>query len=163
MPAGEGCRGRGTPATSLPRLAGMMRRMDITRRTTLLACLALAAPGAFAQGGARPAGAWIVEAIGGTPLAGGPRADITFTAEGGVHGTTGCNRFMGGFTLDGASLRFGPTAGTRMACPPPAMEQERRFHEALEAVRGWQAEGDALLLTDGTGATVLRLLRGPAG
>ena len=87
MPAGEGRRGRGTPATSLPRLAGMMRRMDITRRTTLLTCLALAAPGAFAQGGARPAGAWIVEAIGGTPLADAPRS---------LEQLTNLGRFMAG-------------------------------------------------------------------
>lgn len=137
--------------------------MDITRRTALLACLALAAPGALAQGGPSPAGAWVVAAIGATSQAGAPRADITFAAEGRAHGTTGCNRFTGGFTLDGASLRFGPVAGTRMACAPPAMDQERRFHEALEAVRGWRADGAALLLTDGAGATVLRLVRVRAG
>ncbi len=138
--------------------------MDTTRRMALLACLAVAAPGAFAQGGASPSGAWVVDAIGATRQAGGaPRADITFAAEGRAHGTTGCNRFTGGFTLDGASLRFGPVAGTRMACAPPAMDQERRFHEALDAVRGWRADGAALLLTDGAGATVLRLVRARAG
>ena len=83
--------------------------------------------------------------------------------QGRLVGAGGCNRLMGSWKQDGPQLQFGQVAGTRMACPPPAMEQERRFHEALEAVRGWRAEGDALLLTDGTGATVLRLVRGPAG
>ena len=113
-------------------------------------------------GAALAGGEWMVFEIGGQPIVADSKPSINFE-ESRVFGAGSCNRFMGGFTLDGASLRFGPTAGTRMACPPPAMEQERRFHEALEAVRGWQAEGDALLLTDGTGATVLRLLRGPAG
>lgn len=136
--------------------------MSITRRA-LVACLALAAPAARAQPAAFPAGAWVVQAIGTTALAGAPRADITFTAEGRAHGTTGCNRFTGGFTADGATLAFGPVAGTRMACEPPAMDQEWRFHEALAATRGWRMDGAALLLTDGAGATVLRLARSRAG
>lgn len=50
-----------------------------------------------------------------------------------------------------------------MACEPPAMEVEQRFLDALAAVRGWRLEGPALLLTDGAGATVMRLLRAEAG
>lgn len=133
--------------------------MQICRRPALLACLALAAPAAHAQDATGPMGAWVVEAIGATPLASSHRADITFTAEGRAHGTTGCNRFMGGFTLEGAALRFSPIAGTRMACEPAAMDQEQRFHDALAATRGWRMDGAALVLTDGAGGTVLRLVR----
>lgn len=134
--------------------------MDIARRLALLACLAVTAPAARAQDAAGPTGAWVVEAIGDTALTNGPRPDITFTTEHRVHGSTGCNRFMGGYTLDAATLQFGPVAGTRMACEAPLMEREQRFHAALEAVRGWRMDGAALLLTDGTGAAVLRLARG---
>lgn len=133
--------------------------MDIHRRPALLACLALAAPAALAEEAPGPTGAWVAEAIGGTALPASPRADITFSAEGRAHGSSGCNRFTGGFTRDGASLQFGPVAGTRMACEPAAMELEQRFHQALEAVRGWRMDGAALLLTDAAGATVLRLVR----
>lgn len=137
--------------------------MTIPRRLALLACLALAAPAARAQGTTGPSGAWVVQAIGTTSQAGAPRADITFAADGRAHGTTGCNRFNGGFTVDGASLTFGPVAGTRMACEPRAMDQERRFHEALAATRGWRMDGQALLLTDAAGTPVLRLIRIRAG
>ena len=144
---------------SPPRRVGSLGPMNLTRRCSLLACLAIAAPAAFAQEPAPPTGAWIVEAIGGAALTGEKRADITFTADHRVHGSTGCNRFMGGFTLAGASLRFGPVAGTRMACEAPLMQQEQRFHAALEAVRGWRMDGATLLLTDAGGAAALRLSR----
>ncbi|MEO3472272.1 META domain-containing protein [Roseomonas sp. CAU 1739] len=133
--------------------------MDITRCLALLAGLAIAAPAAQAQDAAGPTGAWVVEAIGATVLSGARRPDITFTDEHTAHGSSGCNRFMGGFTLEGATLQFDPVAGTRMACEPPLMEREQRFHAALEAVRGWRMDGAALLLTDTSGGTVLRLRR----
>ncbi len=136
--------------------------MPIDRRV-LLACLAFAAPAALAQAPAGPTGAWVVQAIGATPLTGSPRADITFTPDHRAYGTTGCNRFMGGFTLDGASLRFGPVAGTNMACEPAAMEQEQRFHQALAATRAWRMDGAALLLTDDAGNPALRLARASGG
>lgn len=138
--------------------------MVIHRRPVLLACLLLAvAPASLAQLPDTPIGTWRVEAIGSSTLPAALRADITFTAEGRVHGTGGCNRFMGGYTLEGATLRFGPIAGTRMACEAPAMEQETRFHDALATVRGWRMDGPSLLLTDGAGAAVLRLIRAEAG
>lgn len=138
--------------------------MPLSRRSAMLACLALtAAPAAFAQAPSNLSGHWRTDAIGAARLPATPHPDITFGAEGRAYGSSGCNRFMGGFTLDGAALRFDPIAGTRMACEPPAMEVEQRFLDALAAVRGWRLEGPALLLTDGTGATVLRLLRAEAG
>jgi putative lipoprotein len=145
--------------------------MPSSRRTALLAGLVLAAtavfglgaPGVLAQAPASPIGSWRAAAVGAAPLPATPRADITFTAEGRAHGSSGCNRFMGGFTLDGAALRFDTIAGTRMACEAPAMELEQRFLDALAAVRGWRREGPSLLLTDGAGATVLRLLPAEAG
>ena len=61
-----------------------------------------------------------------------------------VSGSSGCNRLIGTFTLNGDALIFGPLAGTRMACPPPAMELERRFHAALASVTGYSIDGEVL-------------------
>ncbi len=133
--------------------------MPTLRRHALVIPFALTLSAAVAQEAPAPAGAWVAASIGGTPVPPLHRADITFTAVGQVHGTTGCNRFMGGFTLDGGTLRFSPIAGTRMACEPTAMDQEMRFHEALSATRGWRPDGPALLLTNDAGDVVLRLVR----
>jgi heat shock protein HslJ len=136
-----------------------MPTMTLHRRPALLACLLLAAPAARAVDMPGPAGSWVAEAIGGETLPSSPRPDITFADDSRAHGNSGCNRYTGGFIRDGASLRFGPVAGTRMACEPPAMAVEQRFHQALEVVRAWRMDGATLLLTDAAGATVVRLVR----
>jgi putative lipoprotein len=103
---------------------------------------------------------WIVEDIGGRGVVGRARVSIAFDGQGRISGSGGCNRLVGGYTLDGASLRFGQMAGTMMACEPPLGEQEQRFHAALAEVRAWRIENGLLHLTNGAGATVIRAARG---
>jgi heat shock protein HslJ len=77
--------------------------------------------------------------------------------EGGmVSGSTGCNRYSGGYTLDGGSLELGAVAATRMACPPPADAVERELLAALERVAAWSIEDDELVLLDADDADLLR-------
>jgi heat shock protein HslJ len=66
-----------------------------------------------------------------------------------LSGTAGCNRFNGSWKQDGAALKLGPFAATRMACPPPAMEVEQRVLALLEAVTSvtYTAAGAAILTT----------------
>lgn len=64
-----------------------------------------------------------------------------------VAGSSGCNRVMGGFELDGDALRFGRLAGTMMACPE-GMAQERTFLDALGQVAHWQVHGSHLEFFD---------------
>ncbi|MEO1003219.1 MAG: META domain-containing protein [Cyanobacteria bacterium J06638_7] len=73
-----------------------------------------------------------------------------------VSGSGGCNRLMGGFSLDDKTLRFSPLASTRMACAGPVMDFERRVFRALEQVRGWRIEGSELELLDAGGRPLLR-------
>lgn len=48
--------------------------------------------------------------------------------------------------MRGNTLTFGPLAGTRMACPAPAMDLERRFQAALASVTGYAINGEVLTL-----------------
>jgi putative lipoprotein len=100
---------------------------------------------------------WIVEDIAGRGVVDRSRTSMRFGTDGRVTGLGGCNRYNGGFTLDGAALRFGSAASTLMACPPALAEQEQRFHAALARVRGWRIADGLLHLTDEGGATVIRL------
>jgi putative lipoprotein len=72
-----------------------------------------------------------------------------------VSGSGGCNRFTGGFTLEGDALRFSRMASTMMACAD-GMEQEGRFLADLAKVARYRIAGDRLELQDDSGATVLR-------
>ena len=130
-------------------------------RLSLLPLIALALLAAGCATG-RPAGGaaglvgptWHLAALGGDRPA-GPEATLTFSDDGRVSGTTGCNRVTGTYDLGaGGALSLSPLGTTRMACPPPAVEQERRVLDALARVDRAQVEGGRLVLLD-AGATPL--------
>ena len=78
--------------------------------------------------------------------AGGRRATLRFDADSAlVTGFSGCNRFSGGYVIDGDSLRFGPLVMTRMACTD-GMELERDLSTALEATRRYELSSTQLKL-----------------
>jgi heat shock protein HslJ len=73
-----------------------------------------------------------------------------------VSGSTGCNRLVGSYMLEGDKLRFQQMASTRMACIS-GMEQEDRILKALETVERYRFAGDRLELLDAAGAASLHL------
>ena len=104
-----------------------------------------------ALGGSLEGGPWLVEDLNGGGVPDGVRVDATF--EPGdqntsmVFGASGCNRFRGGWQQTGATVKFGPLAGTMMACEPAKMDTERKFLQTMEAVTtvSFDATGAALL------------------
>jgi heat shock protein HslJ len=95
---------------------------------------------------------WTLAELGGEPVAidpRGPAPDLAFADDGErVTGFAGCNRFSGSFSVDGASLHFGPIAATRMACPH-GMELEVAFLRALAATTAFRVAVASLALRDG--------------
>ena len=86
------------------------------------------------------------------------RASITFGTAGTVSGTTGCNSFSGGYTVDGAMVTVSPdVASTLMACEPEAQAFEQQFLTALGEVTRWERSGTQVTLRDASGATQLTL------
>ena len=77
--------------------------------------------------------AFRVVEIDGVPTLEEPVADLTFGDDGRVTGCATINRLFGPYALDGDQLTAGPLAGTMMAGPPEAMDQEQRLHRALSA------------------------------
>ena len=80
---------------------------------------------------------------------------ITLDDNGKVIGFTGCNRVMGGYTVAADVLRFTQLAGTRMMCPPPAMQLESAVLANLNSVTGFRIDGEQLILLK-DGAPVAR-------
>ena len=84
----------------------------------------------------------------------GRRVDLMLESESGrAAGFSGCNRYTGGYTIeegeDGtARLRFGPAAGTMMACPE-GMELEREYLQTMGRVSGYRLRGEDLELLEG--------------
>ena len=85
------------------------------------------------------------------------RPRLRLDDHGKFSGSTGCNSMAGGYQLDPDGLRFEPAATTLIGCPPALAAAEKRFLDALSAVRQAQLAGTTLDLLDGTGKRRLRL------
>ncbi|MGL4648886.1 MAG: META domain-containing protein, partial [Caldilineaceae bacterium] len=75
----------------------------------------------------------------------------TFTEDGQVSGTSGCNNYFGGFTVDGTLVTFEPLGGTRMMCEEPANSVEFAFLNAMQGEALYQINGSTLELITGEG------------
>jgi heat shock protein HslJ len=97
------------------------------------------------------AGEWRVTSIGGKAVPKGLTVSLAFdVATNQVSGSSGCNRYFGGFALTGEGLSFKPgMAGSMMACEEPATRTEESFKAALAKVQRFDigADGSLRLLT----------------
>lgn len=92
---------------------------------------------------------WLVEAMGGTAIVAGSEPQISFDADGKIHGTTGCNRFFGSYAQTGAAIAFSGVGMTKMACMADGvMEQETAFGAILS--------GNTQAKIDGLGNLIIR-------
>jgi putative lipoprotein len=93
---------------------------------------------------------WRITDIAGTPVPAGISVTMAFE-DGRVAGTSGCNRYFGGFEAGPGTLKVGPAGSTMMACPEPMMKTEQAFLEALKQVTGFSVSGTSLTLTGPSG------------
>lgn len=63
-----------------------------------------------------------------------------------VTGSTGCNRYFGGYQLTGEGLRFAETGMTKMACDGPRNEAEQQFTQLLNQVNRFDITPDGVLI-----------------
>jgi putative lipoprotein len=100
---------------------------------------------------------WQLQTLRGEPAAPGAEGkpvDLELLAETSrVGGFSGCNRYMGSYSKEGATergspLSFGPLAGTMMACQQGG-ELEQQYLKSLGGVTAFTIEGDVLSLLSG--------------
>ena len=85
------------------------------------------------------------------------RPTLTLNDDGKFTASTGCNSVGGDYALDPNGLRFVAGPMTLAACPPPSDAVERRFIDALAAVKSAQLAAITLDLKDASGKLRLRL------
>jgi heat shock protein HslJ/uncharacterized membrane protein len=91
---------------------------------------------------------WTFVSIGGTPVTADRPTSLAFDGTR-LSGSAGCNRFGGSYKVEDSTLSAGPLAATLMACPGPAMEQERTFFDLMEGPVGIAFPSDGTLLLTG--------------
>jgi heat shock protein HslJ len=107
---------------------------------------AMAAGGAETTAGGLRGTEWRLEDLAGAAVLDRPHATLAFPESGQVAGSGSCNRFSGSVEVSGDSIRLGPLASTRMACPEPVSTQEARYLGALQDAERFAFDGTALLI-----------------
>ena len=106
---------------------------------------------------------WRLVELDGEPLPDGVKPPTLEIKEGRLSGFDGCNRYMGKIEESApGQVAVGPLAGTRMACPEPAMQLEQRFLDALGKATRYDFLAGRLLLSGEDNDDQRTLLLAPA-
>ena len=82
----------------------------------------------------------------------GSTITLEFGADGRVGGSSGCNNYGGGYTVEGHNLTFGEITRTLMACVDAGvMAQEQTYFDALASATAFDLNGDRLVIAYGDG------------
>lgn len=102
---------------------------------------------------------WQVRNLNGHAVHEATEVSLSIAPDRRAGGNGGCNSYFTEAMFDGPALRFGPVAGTRMACDTPVMQQEAEYFAALEATAGYELADRTLYLLDAEGNPLVRLVR----
>jgi heat shock protein HslJ len=111
--------------------------------------------------GASPAGRlvgaeWVIESLAGAPPARMRAAPtLDFAAPDSAGGQGPCNRYRGGWRIEGERLAFGPMAATMMLCPEPAMTAEQALFRLLATARAHRFDETGALVIEGEGGPLV--------
>ncbi len=95
-------------------------------------------------------GAWILVTIDGEPVPEvGKQPTMEISEDGTASGVGGVNRFNTQVEVVDGRLSFGPTAATKMAGPPEAMDLESSYFTRLGTVLNYEIDGETLRLWAG--------------
>ena len=107
---------------------------------------------------------WLLVRLGEKPIsvtAARQTPSLTLVPKGkSAHGSTGCNRFQGGYRVEGNTLRFTGLAATRMYCAD-ARELEEQYIGVLDATARWKIADSHLELYDAANTRLALLTAGP--
>lgn len=100
---------------------------------------------------------WILQSYGESGNLGNVLPDTEITAEfvssqGEVHGSGGCNAYLGNYEAGDDQLSISGFVSTQMYCPEPegVFEQEQQYFDTLKAAESYKIENGMLEITDGT-------------
>lgn len=98
---------------------------------------------------------WLLDELNGQPTVEGSFPSVTFSSEGGIGGSGGCNVYAGNYTVSGSQIDVADNiVSTMMACDEPIMTQEFSFFEALKTASSFAVEDTRLTLSGQDGTAV---------
>jgi heat shock protein HslJ len=93
----------------------------------------------------------------------GSKITATFSEDGTLSGSAGCNTYNTGFTLNQGSIKIAQPVSTRMACDKPegVSEQEHDYLASLPTAASYRIEGSRMTLLTAAGTIVATYDRAP--
>jgi heat shock protein HslJ len=83
--------------------------------------------------------------------------NVTFSSDGKINGSVGCNSFSGDYKVSGDKITFGPIASTLMGCPDPIGQQESVVFSVFTNEATFKIDGSTLTITSADGNSVVVL------
>ena len=96
---------------------------------------------------------WEATSVGPEPVLEGTRLTASFTANGQVNGSSGCNTYSASYSVSGSTLLIGSLSATQQTCvePPFIMDQENAFLSGLSTASSFTIEAGRLRITTDVG------------
>ena len=108
------------------------------------------------SGGTLTGQTWVLTELAGQPLVADSGISASFSTDGTVSGSAGCNRYNGKYTVSGDSLTFSVNmAMSMMMCEQAVMDQETAYINTLGQVKTYSVADSQLTLKDASGKTIL--------
>jgi heat shock protein HslJ len=99
---------------------------------------------------------WTVASINGADVVPARPPTMTFSADGQVSGSSGCNQYTASYQTDGNKLTVGSIASTLMLCDGAVGAQEVAFTSGLGGAATWQVNATGDLDIDGSARIVAK-------
>lgn len=131
----------------------------MSRLAATIAAAALILVACGDSGDELPGSSWVVDSVAGEAPPGDVVATLDVVDESSVTAYSGCNSFMGAYSVDGDRISIGPLAGTLIACPEPLMSFESAYTAALQSAERFERDGDRLRLSSSSGEALVTFER----
>jgi heat shock protein HslJ len=103
---------------------------------------------------------WRAEDIGGSGIIDRSEVTLMLGSDGKIGGKSGCNGYSANYQITGEALKvYPPMIGTRMACAPALMTQERQYQSLLETACSVTVTPDGVLVITAANGATSRFIR----
>jgi putative lipoprotein len=100
--------------------------------------------------------AWTVEDINGGGIIDNSNVTISFTQDGKISGSGGCNFYSGNYEASDKILNVvGGVALTQKACAPALMKQDQKLLTVLQQAQSYSINNDSLTIVSKNGRTIM--------
>jgi len=121
-----------------------MKRFTVFALAVTTICVAAAAAAAEHKG--LEGTSWKLLALGPNGAIEGDEPTLSFSPDGKVSGSGGCNTYSGTATVSGDAIKFSTMTGTKKACSEQVDAQEKSFLKALDQAQTFENRATSLLI-----------------